>query len=56
MGKDKDNELTAQPLANTTQPPAQSNFNKRVIYLSSTPLSQAQESSLFKWPNYSVAP
>ena len=50
MGKDKDKELTAQPLAKTTQSQAQSNPNNWVINLSSTPLSQAQESFLSKGP------
>ena len=41
MGKDKDRELATQPLANTTQPQAQSNPNKCIINLYSTPLPQA---------------
>ena len=56
MSKDKDWELTAQPLANVTQLQAQHSPNKWVINLSSTPLSQAQESLLSKGPNYAVAP
>ena len=59
MGKDRDRdrdrELTAQPLANSTQLPAQNNSNKWVINLSSTSLSQAQKSLLAKEPNYAVA-
>ena len=55
IGKEKDRDLTAQPPANSTQPPAQSNCNKWVINLSSIPLSQAKESFLAKGPNYTVA-
>ena len=64
MGKDKDrnphravNTPTAQPLANSLQPPAQNNdSNKWVINLSSTHLSQAQGYLLAKGPNYAVIP
>ena len=52
----KDKELMAQPLANNNQLQSQSNPNKWVINLSSTPLSLAQESPLTKGPNYGVAP
>ena len=56
MGKDEDRDLTAQPLANFIQLPAQNNSNKWVINLSNTLLSQAQETLLAKGPNYAVAP
>ena len=46
----KDREFTTQPLGNTIQPQAQSNYNKWVINLSSTPLSLAQEYILSKEP------
>ena len=50
MGKDKDRERATQHLASSTQVQAQSYSNKWVINLSSTPLSQAQESLLSKGP------
>ena len=52
----KDSKLTAQPPINTTQPQAHSKCNKGVINISSTSLSQAQESLLSKGPNYAVTP
>ena len=54
MGKDKERELTTQPLANTTQLQAQSNPTKWEINFSSTVLSQAQQSLLSKGSNYAV--
>ena len=52
----KDRELTTQPLANSNQLKAQSNPNIWVINLSSTPLSQVQESLLSKGPSYAISP
>ena len=51
-----DRELPTQPLAKNNQLQAQSNPNKWVINLSSTPLSHAQGYLLSEGPNYTVAP
>ena len=52
----KDRETTTQSPANNNQLQAPNNSNKWVINLSSTPLTQSQESLLSKGPKYAVTP
>ena len=50
----KERENIAQPQVNNSQLQPPNNSNEWVINLSSTPLTQSQESLLSKAPNYAV--